>query len=446
VGAVSRKHFGTDGIRGDAASLLTDDLVERLARAAVSVLGGPGTRIVILRDTRESGPRIERALARGAALAGADVKLAGVLPTPAAPVLIERLGFDLAAVVSASHNPFADNGIKFFAAGGLKLTDAVEAEIEALIDAPPADAAVGGAVGELHGGADDYVRALVQRFAGLDLAGMRILLDTANGATSAVAPRAMRELGAEVTVIADQPDGRNINEDCGSTHMDAICARMREGGFDAGFAFDGDGDRVLAVDQDGRVIDGDQLIALAALHLRAAGRLPGGGVAVTVMTNFGFHRAMERAGIEVVVTPVGDRHVLEALLERDWALGGEQSGHVIDRGFVPSGDGTASALLALEALRARGDTLRDAIPMEKLPQKLINVRVADRDAVEGARAVWEAVDAAEAQLAGRGRVLVRASGTEPLVRVMVEAPTEQEASAVCDELAGVIRGELAPSD
>ncbi len=441
-----RKYFGTDGIRGDAAGLLTDELVERLGSAAVTELGGVGTRMAIIRDTRESGPRIERALARGAASAGASVKLAGVLPTPAAAVLIDRLGFELVAVVSASHNPYADNGIKFFGPGGLKLSDEVEARIERLIDRPPAPQAEAGSVSELHGAEDDYVRALLERFDALELAGRRILLDTANGAAYRAAPRVMRELGADVTVLADSPDGRNINQDCGSTHIDALAAAVAAGDYDAGFAFDGDADRVLAVDSDGRIVDGDELIALAALHLRDAGRLPGDGVAVTVMTNYGFHNAMRDAGINVEVTPVGDRYVLEALIEKDWALGGEQSGHVIDRGFVPSGDGTASALLTLEALQASGKTLADVIPMQKLPQRLVNVRVADRDAIESADVVWNAVDAANGDLDGRGRVLVRASGTEPLVRVMVEAPSEAEAEDVCDRLVALIRSELAPAD
>lgn len=441
-----RKYFGTDGIRGDAASLLTDDLVERLGVAAINVLGGPGTSLAILRDTRESGPRIERALARGAARAGAGVKLAGVLPTPAAPVLVDKLGFDVVAVVSASHNPYADNGIKFFGAGGLKLTDAVELEIERLIDEQPVNAEAAGTIGELHGAEDDYIRALSERFAGLELSGMKVAIDTANGATYRAAPRILRQLGADLTVLADRPDGTNINEACGSTHLDGLVAAVNGGDFDAAFAFDGDGDRVLAVDGEGRVVDGDELIALAAVHLRDAGRLPGNGVAVTVMTNYGFHNAMREAGIEVEVTPVGDRYVLEALLEKDWALGGEQSGHVIDRGFVPSGDGIASALLTLEALRAAGKGLHDVIPMQKLPQTLENVRVADREAIAGADAVWGAVDVANAELAGRGRVLVRASGTEPLVRVMVEAPTQDEAEGVCGRIVELVRSELAPAD
>ena len=233
-----------------------------------------------------------------------------------------------------------------------------------------------------HGALEDYLRALHERFAGLDLSGRRIALDCANGATYKAAPEIFRRLGADVDVLADRPDGRNINEGCGSTHVDALAAHVREGGHDAGFAFDGDGDRVLAADRAGAIVDGDELIALAALHLREAGRLRGGGVAVTVMTNYGFHTAMREAGVEVATTPVGDRYVLEALRERGWALGGEQSGHIIDMGFVPSGDGIAAALLTLESLE--GADLADRHAMEKLPQRLINVRLADRAALEAA--------------------------------------------------------------
>lgn len=446
--STDRKLFGTDGIRGDADSLLTDELVESLGRAAVRVLGGERTRMAILRDTRESGERIEAALARGAAAAGADVKLAGALPTPAAPVLIGHYGFDLVAVVSASHNPFADNGIKFFGGDGLKLADATEAAIEAELARPGADDEEHhGSVADLHGAADDYLRALQQRFDALDLSGVRVLLDTANGATCVVAPEIMRRLGATVDVLFDAPDGVNINAGCGSTHLDVIVARMREAAsegepYAAGFAFDGDGDRMLAVDRDGRIHDGDELMALAATHLRRQGRLSGDGVVVTVMTNYGFHRAMEAAGVNVAVTPVGDRYVLAELLARDWTLGGEQSGHIIDRGFVPSGDGVASALLTLEALAARGAGLHEVAAMEKLPQTLVNVRVADRGAIEGAEVVWSAVESENDALAGRGRVLVRPSGTEPLVRVMAEAPSADEAEAVCARLATLIEQEL----
>ncbi len=284
------------------------------------------------------------------------------------------------------------------------------------------------------------MRELHSRFAELDLKGLDVVLDCANGATYEVAPEIFRRLGATVTAIADSPDGRNINDGCGSTHIEDLAARVREGGHTLGFAFDGDGDRVLAVDGDGTVIDGDELLALAALHLRKAGRLPGEGVAVTVMTNYGFHTAMADAGVEVATTKVGDRYVLAELLERGWALGGEQSGHLIDLGFNRTGDGIAGALLTLEALA--GADLRGRGAMAKLPQRLVNVKVRDRDALHGSKTVKEAVKAADEGLAGRGRVLVRPSGTEPLVRVMVEAPTEAEAEEVCDGLVDLVRREL----
>jgi phosphoglucosamine mutase len=291
-----------------------------------------------------------------------------------------------------------------------------------------------------HGALEDYLRALQERFGSLDLRGRRILLDCANGATFRAAPEIFRRLGADVGVLAHEPDGRNINDNCGSTHLGRLQAAMQTGDDVAGFAFDGDGDRMLAVDRNGVVVDGDELIALAALHLRASGRLPGGGVAVTVMTNYGFHTAMREHGVEVAITPVGDRYVLEALRERDWALGGEQSGHIIDRNFVPSGDGIAAALLTLEALG--GEDLADRHAMEKLPQTLVNVRVRDRGALEQAAEVHAAVERESAELAGRGRVLLRPSGTEPLVRVMVEAPTADEAEAVCARLVALVESEL----
>jgi phosphoglucosamine mutase len=265
-----------------------------------------------------------------------------------------------------------------------------------------------------------------------------VLLDCANGATFRAAPEIFRRLGADVGVLAHEPDGRNINDRCGSTHLERLQAAMQVSDDDVGFAFDGDGDRVLAIDRHGAVVDGDELIALAALHLRRAGRLSGDGVAVTVMTNFGFHTAMREHGVEIAVTPVGDRYVLEALRERDWALGGEQSGHIIDRGFVPSGDGIAAALLTLEALGGRDLADRDA--MEKLPQRLVNVRVRDK-ALAQAEPVLAAVERESAALQGSGRVLLRPSGTEPLVRVMVEAPTAEHADAACARLVAVLESE-----
>jgi len=398
--------------------------------------------VVILRDARESGEMLQAALAAGVSGAGGDALLAGVLPTPAAPLLLCRYGLDLAAVVSASHNPYRDNGVKFFAADGYKLSDEREAAIERELERG-ADGAglVPGRVRDLRGADEDYLRELHTRFAELDLDGLDVLLDCANGATFRAAPEIFRRLGASVTVVADTPDGRNINEKCGSTNVHALGERVRSGGHALAFAFDGDGDRVLAVDRNGTVVDGDELMALAALYLRDQGRLTGNGVVVTVMTNYGFHAAMQQAGVEVATTAVGDRYVLEELRARSWTLGGEQSGHIIDMAFNHTGDGIASALLTLEALGGRD--LSERAAMQRLPQRLVSVRVRDREAIHSAPAVEEAVRAADDALAGRGRVLVRPSGTEPLVRVMVEAPSEQEAQELCDGLVAAVQRELA---
>ena len=434
---MARRLFGTDGVRGVAGELLTAELALALGRAAVEQIGAEHPRVLVIRDTRESGEMLESALAAGVASAGGDVLLGGVLPTPGAPLLIATHGYDLAAVISASHNPYRDNGIKFFGADGYKLTDATEEAIEDRLEAPPLTPTRVGRIERVRGTDSEYLAAIADRFGTLDLSGTKVLLDCANGATFHVAPAIFRRLRAQVTVLHDEPDGRNINEGSGSTHVDALAAPMREGGHDIGFAFDGDGDRVLAMDRNGVVVDGDELIALAALHLRAAGKLPGNGVAVTVMTNYGFHTAMRDAGIEVATTGVGDRYVLEELRRRDWALGGEQSGHIIDLGFNRSGDGIAAALLTLEAL-AGGD-LAERHAMERLPQRLVNVRVADRDAAMASGELAEAVARESAALEGRGRVLVRPSGTEQLVRVMVEAPTEDEADDSCGRLVDVVQ-------
>jgi len=434
------KLFGTDGVRGVAGEFLTAELALALGRAAATMSPVGSPQVLIVRDTRESGEMLEAALAAGIAAAGGHALLAGVLPTPGAALLVRRFGFDLAVVVSASHNPYRDNGIKFFGPDGTKLADEQEREIERLVDSQEGEAA-DGRVRELHGAGGDYLRELEVRFADLDLSGKRILLDCANGATYRVSPEIFRRLGAHVDALAAEPDGRNINDGVGSTHIEGLAAAVKERRYNAGFAFDGDGDRVLAVDRHGAVVDGDELIALAALHLRGAGRLPGDGVAVTVMTNYGFHQAMKEAGIEVATTPVGDRHVLAELLSRGWALGGEQSGHIIDTGFAPSGDGIASALLTLEALGGRDLSERDA--MVKLPQRLVNVKVASREALDSAKAVWEAVERESGGLAGRGRVLVRPSGTEPVVRVMVEAPDSEECDAITARLVEVVERDLA---
>ena len=440
---MGRKLFGTDGVRGVAGEFLTAELALALGRAATRQTGSQRPQVLILRDTRESGEMLQAALAAGVSAAGGDALLGGVLPTPAAPLLIGRYGFDLAAVLSASHNPYQDNGIKFFAADGYKLSDDAERAIERDLELGGQVAHAAPRIGrirELRGAPEDYLRELHARFADLDLRGVRVLLDCANGATCQLAPEIFRRLGAELSVVADAPDGRNINAGCGSTHIQALAEQVVAGGHAIGFAFDGDGDRVLAVDARGEVVDGDELMALVALHLRDRGRLSGNGVAVTVMTNYGFHAAMRREGVDVGITQVGDRYVLEELRARGWALGGEQSGHIIDMGFNRTGDGIASALLTLEALDGRDLSERDA--MSKLPQRLVNVRVRDREALGQAQDLGAAVSAAEQQLAGRGRVLVRPSGTEPLVRVMVEAPTAQEAREVCGRLVALVEREL----
>jgi phosphoglucosamine mutase len=440
---MARHLFGTDGVRGRAGHFLTAELALALARAAVARMETPAPQVLIVRDTRESGEMLESAMAAGVTAAGGTALLGGILPTPAAPQLVRRHGLDLAAVISASHNPYEDNGIKLFAADGFKLDDDTEHEIEAALRQEPTPPSRLGRVRRFHGALEDYLRELHVRFAGLDLSGRSVLLDCANGATYRVAPEIFRRLGAHVETLADQPDGRNINDGCGSTHLEPLVEHMRAGRHDIGFAFDGDGDRVLAVDRNGSVVDGDELIALAALRFREEGRLAGQGVVVTVMTNYGFHRAMEQAGIQVATTTVGDRYVLDELRRRGWALGGEQSGHIIDLGFGPSGDGIASALLALEALAGRDLSERDA--MDKLPQRLVNVRAPERPAMQAAMespAVVEAIEQEQQALGGRGRVLVRPSGTEPLIRVMVEAPAQDESDAVCERLVAVLEQTL----
>ena len=432
-----RRFFGTDGVRGPVGELLTPELAVRLGRAAALEADSDRPQVLIIRDTRESGPMLEEALASGIAAGGGDAMLGGVLPTPAASVLARRLSFDLAAVVSASHNPFGDNGIKFFNSRGTKLDDDAELAIEGRMEDATADR-VGG-VRTLEGAFDDYIRELRTSFA-LDLTGRRIALDCAHGATHRAAPAVFRALGADLELTAVEPDGRNINDGCGSTHPESLIELVRSSGAEIGFAYDGDGDRVLAVDGNGRLHDGDDLIALIARDLHGRRELRG-GVAVTVMTNFGFLKTMEAAGIEVTQTPVGDRYVIEVLLERDWALGGEQSGHIVWTDYTPTGDGVAASLLVLRALAGR--PLEGVEPFERLPQRLENVRVADRGAIDGAAELWSAVQEENVKLEGRGRVLVRPSGTEPLLRVMVEAPDPEECEAVIDRLVELAKRELA---
>jgi phosphoglucosamine mutase len=438
--ARERKLFGTDGVRGPVGDLVTSELALALGRAATESARAAGTerpQVLVLRDTRESGPMLEAALAAGVAAAGGDAWLGGILPSAAASILVRRHGLDLGAVVSASHNPWRDNGIKFFGRDGVKLDDDAEAEVEARLEDSASDRGIG-RVRALEGALDDYLREIESAFR-VDLVGRRVLLDCANGAAFRAAPAAFERLGATVEAIATEPDGRNINEGCGSTHVDSLAQRLVSSDATVGFAFDGDADRVLAVDGDGNVRDGDEIVALAALHLRDSGRELG-GTAVTVMSNYGFHRAMEAAGVEVGTTKVGDRPVIEELRRRGWTLGGEQSGHVIWTDFAPTGDGVAAALLVMEALGDRD--FADVRPMEKLPQCLANVTLADRDALDDADALWSAIEREQAELEGRGRVLVRPSGTEPLVRLMVEAPTTEECDRVLARLVETAEAEL----
>jgi phosphoglucosamine mutase len=442
VSTPTRTLFGTDGVRGRVGETLDASLALAIGRAGTSSLrnsrGVEHPRVLIIRDTRESGPMLEAALAAGIAEAGGEVYLGGVLPTPAAALLSRHHGFDMAAVVSASHNPFRDNGIKLFGGDGGKLDDATEAGVEALIYEPPAPAEVPGRIQELRGAEEDYLRALESHFR-LDLSGLKVVLDCANGATYRVAGQIFQRLGAKVELLAVEPDGRNINDGCGSTDLTLLSEAVAASDASLGFAFDGDGDRVLAVDAEGKPFDGDEIISLVAVARHSAGTLAG-GVAVTVMSNYGFHQAMKENGVEVAVTSVGDRYVLEALRDRNWALGGEQSGHIISTDYAPTGDGIAAALMLLEALG--GCDLAASRVMEKLPQKLVNVEVADRDAIAGAEPVWTEVDRLNAELEGEGRVLLRPSGTEPLVRVMAEAPSQERAEQICESLAGLVRAEL----
>ena len=372
-------YFGTDGIRGVAGDLLTPEFAVQVGRAAAVVLAqkaGPHPLFVIGRDTRLSGPMLEAALTAGLTSGGARVEIAGVIPTPGLASLVHQRGANAGVVISASHNPFADNGIKFFSDAGTKLSDEEEAEIEAHIQHHDLQSLAGadfGSAEQLEGAVEGYVWDVVKRIP-LDLSGMKIALDCAHGAMHLAAPLALEESGARVTVLFDQPDGTNINAGCGSTHMAALQKVVADDGFDLGLAFDGDGDRVLAVDAAGNLVDGDFIIAILAKHLKAQGKLRADTVVTTVMTNLGFHLAMEREGIDVIVTAVGDRYVVAEMLKGDYLLGGEQSGHIINRDVSTTGDGLATSLLLLQALRQMDVPLAEAATvMERLPQKLVNV-------------------------------------------------------------------------
>ncbi len=438
--------FGTDGVRGVAGEELTADLARGLGAAAVQVLGhaaGGRPSFVVGRDPRESGAWLQEALVEGITAAGGDALLAGVEPTPAIAFLVTDLGATSGVVISASHNPAPDNGIKFFSSTGMKLPDAVEDEIEAALEVGGIPGSVGGEVRELsEEGRERYLRHL-EGAALARLGGMKVVVDCANGSASVVAPELLRRLGADVTAINASPDGRNINEGCGALHPEVVGAEVVRLGADAGVSHDGDADRALFADRHGDVIDGDQVLAACAVAMRDAGTLHDDTVVATVMANLGFWKAMEREGVRVVQAAVGDRYVLEEMERLGATLGGEQSGHVIFRRHATTGDGLLTATMFLSLAAAAGRAVGDlAAVMRRYPQVMVNVRVRDREALAGADLVWEAVSGAEGELDGRGRVLVRASGTEALVRVMVEAETEDEARAHADSIADVVRGEL----
>ena len=417
-----RRYFGTDGVRGVVGEDLTAELVERLGKAGV--LWSEGRRVLVGRDTRSSGPELERAFACGAASAGASAAVAGVLPTPA----VALMSLDLGAVISASHNPPQYNGVKLFGRGGRKLSDAEEEEIEALLEGPPPG---GGRIEPVAGAGERYLELVLERF-GVRLDGLRIAVDCANGAYSGIAPEAFERLGANVTAVAAAPDGSNINVGCGATDLSLLRKTVRAGELDLGVAFDGDGDRMLAVDQHGEAVDGDQILAILALDLDVD------LVAVTVMTNLGFHRLMAEHGIRVLTTDVGDRYVLEALRREGGLLGGEQSGHTIYLRDHVTGDGLAAALLLCAAVRGRSLAEAAAV-MPRYAQVTENVRANGRRLPPSIDA---AVSSLNAELAGAARVVVRRSGTEPVVRVLAEAEDPLRAADLCAKMSALVRREL----
>jgi len=431
--------FGTDGIRADARDILTTSVVAALGRAGAEVLGADA--LVVGRDTRESGASLSAALHAGVHAAGGESVDLGVVPTPAVALWCAEEGV-AGAVISASHNPWHDNGVKFFAPGGTKLGDAVQDEIQARFDELLSEShtPIDGSGTDRHADAvERHVASICASVGPGALDGLRVVADAANGASSTVVAEVFGRLGADITVIHAEPDGRNINDQCGSTHPESLQAAVIAEGADLGVAFDGDADRLVAVDGSGEIVDGDQIIAICALDRHERGTLAGDAVVVTVMTNLGFRRSMDEAGIHIVDTKVGDRYVLEALDAGGYSLGGEQSGHVIFRQLASTGDGVLSAVQLLDVVARTGRTLGDlaASSMTRLPQVLRNVRVANRpDDVDAVLAPF--VDASMGRMAGRGRVLIRPSGTEPLIRVMVEAETDAEAQMEADGLVAAV--------
>jgi phosphoglucosamine mutase len=438
--------FGTDGVRGVANRDLTPELAFSLGRAAAIVLGEKGRpALVVGRDTRPSGPMLVAALAAGACSAGGDVYRLGIVPTPAIAFATVDRGAQAGAVISASHNPPEDNGIKFFSSNGMKLPDEVEDNIERIVREGDGPRPLGPEVGHIHDPVEEleaYVEHLVT-CAEARLDGMRIVVDCANGAAYRLAPQALRLLGAEVHAINTESDGTSINIGCGATHPEVVAAAVRELGADAGVAHDGDADRAIFVDAEGGVVDGDQVLAACATAMQEDGRLAKDTVVSTVMANLGFRRAMEEAGIAVLETPVGDRYVLEEMVRSGAVLGGEQSGHIIFREHATTGDGLLTAVRFFSLARRKGASVTElAATMQRFPQVLVNVPVVHKDRLEAAEDVWEAVRVAEAALGSGGRVLVRISGTEPVVRVMVEAETEEDALHHADTVAGAVSAAL----
>ncbi len=441
--------FGTDGVRGKANVDLTPELAVLLGRALVTVLHDEGERrpsVVVGRDPRWSGEMLEAALVAGITSAGGDAVCVGVLPTPAVAYLTTRSSAAAGAMISASHNPVGDNGIKFFGTDGYKLTDDEESRLEEIVARQGGLRPVGTRIGRRltdPAAVSRYIEH-VATSTDVDLSGLRIVVDGANGAASNVAPQVYRQLGADVTTIHCRPDGANINEACGSTHPQAVAAAVVERDADAGISHDGDADRLIAATHQGEEVDGDVILAVLARQAHIHGVLRHDTVATTVMTNLGFRRAMEQLGIDVVETAVGDRYVLEAMRERDLNLGGEQSGHLIDLDRATTGDGVLSAVRLLSAVRETGATLQElGSVMTRLPQVLVNVEGVAKDRLANADPVWAAVHAEEARLGDAGRVLLRPSGTEPVIRVMAEADSQRDAQATVERIAAAVRTHLA---
>jgi phosphoglucosamine mutase len=443
-----KRLFGTDGIRGLANRDLTAELALNVSVAAAHILveniKDHRPKAIVGSDSRASGEFLEAAVVAGLSSAGVDVYRVGVLPTPAIAYLVAESGADLGVMLSASHNPMPDNGIKLFARGGGKLDDAIEDQIQKRMSEPwerPTGLQVGRVIEDKEA-ANRYIKHLLSTVS-QKLVGLKVVVDCANGAASFVAPEALRQAGAEVIAVANTPNGWNINDGVGSTHLDFLKDAVKKNGADLGIAHDGDADRCLAVDADGNEVDGDQIIAILAAGLNARGELAKSTVVATVMSNLGFFKAMEAAGIKVEVTSVGDRYVLEKMMSDDLALGGEQSGHVIYRKYANTGDGILTALALLQEINRSNKSLKDAAAiMQKFPQVLINVKDVAKEKLGSSDAIKNAVEKSESELAGAGRVLLRASGTEALVRVMVEASTDTLASSVAEDLAEIVKREL----